>query len=242
MITHISIATVFVKDIDASKAFYIDILGFAEHTDITLGEGYRWCTVKHPSQPELQVHLAQPGPPLSPDMVGAMQRALDGGCDSIEHGLDLDDAAIARMVKQGTSYCPTLSVYYYGLTQADTPRARRDRLRVALHKVSFEKAMKAGVRIVFGTDVGGFAWTEPIAQEFGRMVELGMSPMDTIRSATSRSAEMLGAQGELGVIAAGAYADLVAVAGDPLKDVKVLLHVGFVMKDGRVFKDELTKH
>ncbi|MBN9100699.1 MULTISPECIES: VOC family protein [unclassified Pseudonocardia] len=79
MITHISIATVFVKDVEESKAFYVDVLGFAEHTDITLGEGYRWCTVKHPSQPELQVHLAQPGPPLSPDMVGAMQRALDGG-------------------------------------------------------------------------------------------------------------------------------------------------------------------
>jgi len=170
-----------------------------------------------------------------------LRRALEGGCDSIEHGLDLDDAAIARMVKQGTSYCPTLSVYYYGLSQADTARARRDRLRVALHRVSFQKAMKAGVRIVFGTDVGGFPWTEPIAQEFARMVELGMSPMEAIRSATSRAAEMLGAPGELGVIAGGAYADLVAVTGDPLKDVKVLQHVGFVMKDGRVFKDELTK-
>lgn len=90
MITHISIATVFVKDVDASKAFYIDVLGFAEHTDITLGEGYRWCTVKHPSQPELQVHLAQPGPPQSPDLVAAMQRALDdGGLNGL--GLNVDD-------------------------------------------------------------------------------------------------------------------------------------------------------
>ena len=90
MITHISIATVFVKDVDASKAFYIDVLGFAEHTDITLGEGYRWCTVKHPSQPELQVHLAQPGPPQSPDLVAAMQRALDdGGLNGL--GLTVDD-------------------------------------------------------------------------------------------------------------------------------------------------------
>src|SRR5437660_5965805 len=112
------------------------------------------------------------------------------------------------MVKQHTWYCPTLSVYHYGLTSADTPNARRDRLRVAVHRVSFQKAMKAGVRIVFGTDVGGFSWSEPIAQEFARMVELGMSPMDAIRSATSRSAELLGAQGELGVIARGAYADL----------------------------------
>jgi imidazolonepropionase-like amidohydrolase len=170
-----------------------------------------------------------------------LRRALEGGCDSIEHGLDLDDAAIARMLKQNVSYCPTLSVYYYGIPQADTPKARRDRLRVSLHQVSFKKALKAGVRIVFGTDVGGFSWNDPIAQEFGRMVELGMSPMDAIRSATSRAAEMLGAPGELGVIAGGAYADIVAVAGDPLKDIKVLEHVGFVMKDGRVFKDELSK-
>jgi catechol 2,3-dioxygenase-like lactoylglutathione lyase family enzyme len=79
MITNISIASVFVKDVDASKAFYIDVLGFAEHTDVTLGDGYRWCTVKHPTQPELQVHLTVPGPPISPEMVTAIKRALDEG-------------------------------------------------------------------------------------------------------------------------------------------------------------------
>jgi len=79
MITNISIASVFVKDIDASKAFYIDVLGFAEHTDITLGDGYRWCTVMHPSHPELELHLTIPGPPVSPEMVGAINRALDEG-------------------------------------------------------------------------------------------------------------------------------------------------------------------
>ena len=79
MISNISIVSVFVKDVDESKAFYIDVLGFAEHTDITLGEGYRWCTVKHPNQPEIQVHLTVPGPPIAPDMVTAMNRALDEG-------------------------------------------------------------------------------------------------------------------------------------------------------------------
>jgi catechol 2,3-dioxygenase-like lactoylglutathione lyase family enzyme len=79
MITNISIASVFVKNVDESKAFYIDVLGFAEHTDITLGDGFRWCTVKHPNQPELQVHLTIPGPPIAPDMVAAMNRALDEG-------------------------------------------------------------------------------------------------------------------------------------------------------------------
>jgi len=169
-----------------------------------------------------------------------LRRALDGGCDSIEHGLELDDAAVAQMVKQGTWYCPTLSVYYYEWRPEDTPEGRKDRKRVALHGPSFQKAMKAGVKIVFGTDVGGFSWTEPIAQEFGRMVELGMSPAAAIRSATSTPAEMLGVSGDAGVIAPGAWADIIAVRGDPLQDVAALGRVGFVMKDGAVFKDELA--
>ena len=169
-----------------------------------------------------------------------LHRALDGGCDSIEHGLELDDAAVAQMVKQGTWYCPTLTPYYYNWPPEDTPEGRRDRARAAVHGPSFQKAMKAGVKIVFGTDVGGFPWTEPIAQEFKRMAELGMSPADAIRSATASAAEMLGMTGELGVIAPGAYADVIAVPGDPLADLGVLQRVSFVMKDGRVFKDGTT--
>ena len=169
-----------------------------------------------------------------------LHRALDGGCDSIEHGLELDDAAIAQMAKQGTWYCPTLAVYYYGWRDEDTPEGRKDRKRVSVHGPSFQKAMKAGVKIAFGTDVGGFAWTDPMAQEFGRMVDLGMSPGAAIRSATSAAADMLGMAGELGVIAPGAYADVIAVRGDPLEDVAVLGRVRFVMKDGAVFKDELA--
>ncbi len=171
-----------------------------------------------------------------------LRRALDGGCDSIEHGLDLDDAAVAQMVKQGTWYCPTLSPYYYWQAPADTPDGRRDRARVALHGPSFQKALKGGVKIVFGTDAGSFEWTDPkspIAMEFGRMVELGMTPMAAIRSATSIPAVMLEMAGQIGVIAPGAYADVIAVAGDPLRDVKVLEKVGFVMKDGVVFRNDL---
>jgi imidazolonepropionase-like amidohydrolase len=168
-----------------------------------------------------------------------LRRALDGGCDSIEHGLDLDDAAVAQMAKQGTWYCPTVAVYYYGWRAEDTPEGRKDRKRVEVHGPSFQRAMKAGVKIAFGTDAGGFPWTEPMAQEFGRMVELGMSPLAAIRSATRDAAEMLGMEGQLGVIAPGAYADIVAVRGDPLKDVGELGRVAFVMKDGAVFKDQL---
>jgi len=168
-----------------------------------------------------------------------MQRALDGGCDSIEHGLELTDANIAQMLKQGTWYVPTLSVYYSWWAPENTPAGKRDRKRAEVHILSFQKAMKAGVKIAFGTDVGGFSWSDPIAQEFGRMVEFGMAPMDAIQAATSRAAELLEMQGQLGVVAPGAYADIVAVSGDPLKDVNELKSVKFVMKDGKVFKNEL---
>jgi len=165
-----------------------------------------------------------------------LHRALDGGCDSIEHGLDLDDAAIAQMLKQGTWYVPTLSVYYTDWAPADTEAGQRDRLRASAHELSFKKALKAGVKIVFGTDMGGIPWTEPIAQEFSRMVEFGMSPMDAIQSATSRAAVMLDVEGKIGVVAPGAFADIAAVKGDPLHDIKTLEDVQFVMKDGQVFR------
>jgi len=169
-----------------------------------------------------------------------LQRALDGGCDSIEHGLSLTDAQIAQMIKQGTWLCATLSVYYYDHAAADTPEGKRDRKRVSDHEVSFRKAVKAGVKIAFGTDIGGFPWTEQIAQEFPRMVDFGMTPMQAIQSATVRAAELLDQQGRIGTIAPGAFADIVAVSGDPLANIKVLGGVGFVMKDGKVYKNEFA--
>ncbi|MFL6443185.1 MAG: amidohydrolase family protein [Candidatus Sulfotelmatobacter sp.] len=165
-----------------------------------------------------------------------LHRALDGGCDSIEHGLDLDDAAVAQMLKQGTWYVPTLNVYYDDWAPEDTPEGKRDRLRASAHEVSFKKALKAGVKIVYGTDMGGIPWSEPVAQDFPRMVEFGMAPMDAIQSATSRAAVMLDMEGKIGVIAAGAFADVVGVSGDPLRDIKLLENVDFVMKDGQVVR------
>jgi imidazolonepropionase-like amidohydrolase len=165
-----------------------------------------------------------------------LHRALDGGCDSIEHGLDLDDAAISQMLKQGTWYVPTLNVYYDDWAPEDTPEGKRDRLRASAHEVSFKKALKAGVKIVYGTDMGGIPWTEPVAQDFPRMVEFGMAPMDAIQSATSRAAVMLDMEGKIGVIAAGAFADVIGVSGDPLGDIKLLENVDFVMKDGQVVR------
>jgi catechol 2,3-dioxygenase-like lactoylglutathione lyase family enzyme len=116
MITNIAIASVFVKDVDASKAFYTDVLGFEEHTDLTLGDGYRWCTVNHPSQPELQVHLTLPGPPHSPDMVAAINRALDeGGMHGL--GMHVDDCrkTFEELKAQGVEFLQEPEERPYGV-------------------------------------------------------------------------------------------------------------------------------
>jgi imidazolonepropionase-like amidohydrolase len=102
---------------------------------------------------------------------------------------------------------------------------------------SIANCRKAGVKIAFGTDAGGYPWTEVNqAKEFGYEVQLGMTPLEAIRSATRVAAELLGLSGQVGSIEKGAFADLIAVSGDPLQDVAVLTKVDFVMKGGEVIK------
>lgn len=116
MITNISITSVFVKDVDESKKFYTEVLGFAAKEDITLGDGYRWCTVNHPSQPELSVHLTVPGPPHSPDMVAQINRALDeGGMHGL--GLNVDDCqkTHADLVDKGVEFIQPPEERPYGV-------------------------------------------------------------------------------------------------------------------------------
>jgi imidazolonepropionase-like amidohydrolase len=168
-----------------------------------------------------------------------LQRALDGGCDSIEHGLEITDAQIAQMAKQGTWYCPTIAAYYGDWAPENTEAGARDRKRAEVHGASVEKAVKAGIKIVYGTDMGGIEWTEPMAQEFPYLTQFGLTPMEAIRAATSRAADLLDEKGELGVVVPGAYADIIAVSGDPLKNIKELENVKFVMKGGSVFKNEM---
>ena len=170
-----------------------------------------------------------------------LQRALDGGCDSIEHGLEITDAQIAQMAKQGTWYCPTIAAYYGDWAPENTEAGVRDRKRAEVHGASVEKAVKAGIKIVYGTDMGGIEWTEPMAQEFPYLTQFGLTPMEAIRAATSRAADLLDEKGELGVVVPGAYADIIAVSGDPLKNIKELENVKFVMKGGSVFRNEMQK-
>ncbi|MGI8402056.1 MAG: amidohydrolase family protein, partial [Gemmatimonadaceae bacterium] len=107
---------------------------------------------------------------------------------------------------------------------------------VDLERVAFGKALKKGVMISYGTDVGGYAWTENQAQEFAYMVRYGMSPMAAIKSATSVAAQLLDQSDNFGTLEAGKLADIVAVKGDPIADISELTRVTFVMKAGVVYK------
>jgi imidazolonepropionase-like amidohydrolase len=167
--------------------------------------------------------------------------ALRHNVDSIEHGYGLDEGLMERMVKQGTYWCPTIYVGVYvaeGRAAAGAP--------IWLQMRDFEaKALgigyRKGVKIAYGTDAGGFAWTENQAKEFAYMVRYGMPPMQAIQSATTVAAEMLDQTDNFGSIEAGKFADVIAVANDPLKDITELEHVKFVMKGGEVYRNDLPK-
>jgi imidazolonepropionase-like amidohydrolase len=167
-----------------------------------------------------------------------LARCVEAGVDSIEHGLDLDDAAINGMIAKGIWLVPTLYVYEFepeedlAATGGKTSRAR-------IHEVSFRKAVARGVKIAFGTDAGPFPHGTQ-TKEFAYMVRFGMTPAAAIQAATIRAAELMGWQDRVGSIEKGKYADLVAVSGDPLSDVTELERVKFVMKGGEVVRNELA--
>jgi imidazolonepropionase-like amidohydrolase len=170
-----------------------------------------------------------------------IEASLRVGVDSIEHGYGLDEELMDRMVKQGVYWCPTIYVGVYvaeGRAAAGAPiwLTMRD-----LEAKAFGIAVRKGVKIAYGTDVGGFAWTENQAKEFAYMVRYGMTPMQAIQSATTVAAELLERPNDMGAIEVGKYADIVAVAGDPLKDITELERVRFVMKGGEVVKNDFGR-
>jgi imidazolonepropionase-like amidohydrolase len=164
--------------------------------------------------------------------------AIRAGVDSIEHGSMLNDEAIALMKARGTYLVPTI---YLADQDAETTEAKPDIMREkgaaisASALQSFRAAMHAGVKIAFGTDAGVFPHGLN-AREFAVMVKLGMKPIDAIRAATTSAADLLGVT-DRGTIAAGKLADIIAVRGNPLADIKTLERVVFVMKGGVVFKE-----
>lgn len=173
--------------------------------------------------------------------VEGIKRALRAGVDSIEHGTYMDDEAIALFKKHGAYYVPTISAGRFVAEKAKDPEFFSAMVRPKaaaigpLIQATFGRAYKAGVKIAFGTDAAVSPHGDN-AREFVFMVEAGMPALEAIRSATLNAAELLNQGGRLGSVEPGYAADIVAVSGDPLKDISVLQQVSFVMKDGVVFK------
>jgi len=162
-----------------------------------------------------------------------IENALNGGVDSIEHGIAIPDDLIDVMVSKGVYLVPTLTVTEYvapgrGGVWAKIPDYHHD---------SFQRALRRGVKIAFGTDVGGFPWDAlNEAKEFEYETRFGMTAMQAIQSATRTAAELLGMSDRIGTLENGKLADIVAVPGNPLQDITAMERVGFVMKDGTVYK------
>jgi imidazolonepropionase-like amidohydrolase len=166
-----------------------------------------------------------------------LENALTAGVDSIEHGIAIPDDLLDVMAAKGIYLCPTVTVVEYvapGRTAAGAPIWGK---MLDYHRDTFRRALKKGVKIALGTDAGGFAWDEiNQAKEFWHYTRLGMTPMQAILSGTRVAAEMLDMSDRVGTIEAGKLADIVAVPGNPLKDIAVMEKVSFVMKDGVVVK------
>jgi imidazolonepropionase-like amidohydrolase len=170
-----------------------------------------------------------------------IKRALRAGVDSIEHGTYMDDEAIALFKKNGAYYVPTISAGRFVADKAKEPGYFSALVQPKaaaigpLIQSTFARAYKAGVKIAFGTDAAVYYHGDN-AKEFMYMVEAGMPALEAIRAATINASLLLDQSTTLGSVEAGYAADIIAVSGDPLKDVTELQKVQFVMKDGTVYK------
>ena len=174
-----------------------------------------------------------------------IKNAVIAGVDSIEHGSLIDDEGIRMMVESGTWLVADIYNDDYLLGKAlefklSEESIDKEKAIGQIQRDNFARAVKAGVKVAFGTDAGVYPHGDN-AKQFVYMVKYGLTPARAIRSATSDAAELLGRASEVGRIAPGHYADMIAVAADPLQDVRALESVGFVMKGGQVVKDELAR-
>jgi imidazolonepropionase-like amidohydrolase len=174
------------------------------------------------------------GRPVAAHAIGwdGIDAALTAGVASIEHGMGLTPDLMDRMVQQGTYWCPTIYVAAY----VAPGRGGIWPTIVEKERVAFGEAVKRGVRIAYGTDAGGYAWTEHQAREMSYMTRWGMSALQVLQSATLVAAQLLGRDNDLGAASAGRLADLIAVPGDPLADITLLERAIWVMKDGVIYK------
>ncbi len=162
--------------------------------------------------------------------------SINAGASSIEHGFGMDDECIKMMVEKNVYWCPTIYVNEYvaeGRALAGSPI---NKYFSQSEPALFKKALKAGVKIAYGTDIGGYDWKLPQAKDFELMVSYGMSGLEAIQTATINAADLLGQTNKIGEIKPGAFADIIAVSSDPSKNVRLLQDVKWVMKDGLVKK------
>jgi imidazolonepropionase-like amidohydrolase len=166
-----------------------------------------------------------------------LRNCIEAGVDSIEHGLDLDDASIEQMIEKGIYYVPTLYAYEYE-PEEDLRATGGKTSRARIHEQSFRRALARGVKIAFGTDVGPFPHGTQ-AKEFEYMVRFGMTPAQALHAATGVAAELMSWHDRIGSVEKGKFADLVAVSGDPLADITELERIRFVMKGGETVRNDL---
>jgi imidazolonepropionase-like amidohydrolase len=165
--------------------------------------------------------------------------AINAGARTIEHGDGMDDECMKLMASKGVFWCPTLYVNEFvaeGRAKQGSPINLY--FQQSIPEI-FKKAMKAGVRLAYGTDIGGYDWTQPQAMDFTYFVEWGLTPTQAIQTATTTAAELLDQEGKIGEIKAGAFADIIALKKDPTKHIEALQQIDWVMKDGKVFKHQL---
>ena len=162
--------------------------------------------------------------------------AIHAGATSIEHGSGMDEECMKLMVEKGVYWCPTLFVNEYvaeGRAKMGSPINLYFKQSI---QSTFKKAIAMGVKLAYGTDIGGYDWSLPQAKDFTYFVEWGLTPIQAIQTATTTAAELLGMQGKIGEIKEGAFADIIAIKKDPTKDISVLQNVDWVMKDGKIYK------
>ncbi|MES2289994.1 MAG: amidohydrolase family protein [Pseudomonadota bacterium] len=174
----------------------------------------------------------------------AIKAAVAGGVSSIEHGSYADEAALRAMKEKGVYLVPTLTIF---AIQQDLARTKPELFNPVIREKTLAlgdtpwrmvtMAHKIGVKIAFGSDA---VLPARLAEEFGHYVRAGLTPMEAIQTATTNAADLIGASDRIGSIQPGRFADLVAVAGDPLKDVSILTKLAFVMKGGAVVRDDIA--
>lgn len=171
---------------------------------------------------------------MTPDGIIA---AINAGASTIEHGSGMNEECMKLMATKGIFWCPTLFVNEYvaeGRAKLGSPINLYFQQSI---ESTFKKAMSAGVKLAYGTDIGGYDWKLPQAKDFEYFVQWGLEPIKAIQTATITAAELLNMKGKIGEITPGAYADIIALKEDPIKNIKALQNINWVMKEGVVYKE-----